>query len=1150
MALKRNGAHQRGSNKNFNIPAKANVILNILLVSMILIVLRCWHLAVVQYDKRLEDSRKPQRRVVLEPAKRATIRDRFNIPLAVNKMEYQAAIQYSQLQEIPSIAWVKDPETGKKKRIFKRREYIASLAELLAKELDLDAGRLVDLIHSKASLYGHLPSVIKDGITESEYYRLKMLEKDWHGIHVRRYPKRHYPSGKVAADVIGYMGAIDRDEYEKIMSEMSSLREFLSAWEEGSEAELPGGAESYKEALHRLEDLEEMAYSINDYIGKSGIEGYFEKDLRGFQGKKSYYSDARGNFLRELPGSRAPLSGQRHLLTISAELQEYAEELLIKNEQLRSARVSGLKEVAQPKEPWIKGGAIVAMDPNNGEVLALASYPRFDPNDFIPSGSGGKNQNKQNNIGRWFETEGYIGQLWDQKRPLQREVFDPKSGISEEEMFISWSTYLEMILPEANPVVTALRNNNKVQDAVRVQRYVEELQDLVSKENIYLLFNALFKDGEHRPHGGRMGAVAKEKLEGMLEKYKSRVGYLQKQLQGILGSIPSNYDKVLYVDLCRLAVPGNLFSDELMSRAGGQTLDLYRQASAAMAAVSSAAKNEAKEMFHSIYFKQWRQNNEAEYIKQKRREEKENKQYAKPYIDYLDQEERRLFEEFWLRHRWQLLTAFLMGEWMESHPDEELQPYIDRFLVWNRELSKNAHNSLSWSGSYHNLRAILRNYDLDIALQYLQTLRAFDNLERPLLGSYRHLRMKGKIQLEKHLAAAFYPRYGYGFACSHCYRQAATLGSIFKVVTAYEALIQRYRECGDPNISMAALNPLEIEDQFFKVGKEEFVGCHKDGKPIPRYYKGGRLPRSLTNHIGKLDIVSAIERSSNPYFALLAGDFLSSPEDLKKAAELFSYGNKTGLELPLEIPGRVPDDLTENRTGLYSLSIGQHSLVVTPMQTAVMLGAIANGGKVLKPKIIHLKVGRLPDRDSNVFLSQPPFRYEESLASIGIDFPLFTEAAEQNHKSLVTRSLTEVLREVFMPDQIKRLLLEGMNRVVQRSQQFCIGSLQHLYRQYPDAVRDFIALNGQLVGKTSTAESIENVGLDLNTGTNKYNHLWFGGISFAPDEHPTSYVFKDKFGRPELVVVVYLRFGAYGKDTAPVAAQVIRKWREIKNKQE
>jgi cell division protein FtsI/penicillin-binding protein 2 len=1147
---KRNAANYRSYNKNLDISSKANRVLNIILLAIVLIIVRCWHLSVVQYDDRLQFARRPQQRSIIEPAKRATIRDRFNIPLAINKVQYQAGILYSHIRDIPAISWQKDPETGKKIKTYQRREYIKLLAQRLAKELHLDAERLVDLIHSKASLYGHIPYVIKEEITEQEYYRLKMLEKNWHGIAAIRSPKRHYPQGKVAAELIGYMGAINRGEYEGIMGEVRNLEEYLTLVEQGIDAPEPEGMNSHLEVKARLQDLKEKAYNINDHVGKSGIEGQFEEELRGFHGKKSYFSDARGNFLRELPGGRDPLSGKRLLLTISSELQEYAEELLIKNEQIRHSRVSGLKSKRVPKEPWIKGGAIIVMDPNNGEVLAMASTPRYDPNDFVSCGNPEKKKEKNKRIKCWFETEGYLAGVWDQKFGLHREIFDAKYGVIEEEHSLDWNAYLQAVLPPDSPIIASMKRYSSVEDAIIVQRTVEILTQLLEPENIYHLINSLYTDDQgHEIYGNRIGAVAKDRLQQNIHNHQTVVKRYKQTLDKYLNRTPLNYDKVLFIDLYRLAVREDLFSEELLHITGEQTLSQYRNASAAMARLSEVVKEMCRELFHELDFKQWRNDNEKSYLKGKRLLEKEQKRYAKPYLDYIDKKEKELFQTFWARYRWQFLIVFLTGEWMDFHPDENINPYLAYFLQWHQELEQGAHNSLHWVEAYHHLRTALVSYDLDIAIEYFQTLRSFNELERPLLGRYRHLRKENGIQLEKHLAAGFYPKYGYGFARSHAYRQATTLGSIFKVVTAYEALTQQYKRLDNPYVSLQRLNPLTIQDQYYKVGKDEFVGYHEGGKPIPRYYKGGRLPRSLSRNIGKLDISTAMERSSNPYFALLAGDFMDDCCDLEKAARLFSYGEKTGIKLPLEIKGKVPDDLAENRTGLYSFSIGQHSLVVTPLQTAVMLSTIANGGYVVEPKIVHLTVGRVPNRDDEITLCKPPFSYQQCYSSVGIDFPLYTAAMEKTRKSIIQRYPTKVTREIFMPEQVRRVLIEGMGRVVQRSQQVAIGSLQNLYRSDPNAIKDLLSLKGQLVGKTSTAESVENIDLDLELGTNKYNHLWFGGIAFHDDkDQENTYVFKDKFGQPELVVVVYLRYGAYGKDTMPVAAQVVNKWREIKNK--
>jgi len=1148
VASRRDSSRQHNPRtNNFNIPAKANRILNLILLALVMIGLRCWHLGVIQYEDRLEKSRRPQTRTILEPAKRATIRDRFNIPLAVNKVQYQAALLYSQIREIPSVSWKKD-SSGKKVRVLQRKEYIANLADLLAAELQLDSQRLIDLIHAKVTLYGHMPYVIKEDISEKEYYRLKMLEKDWPGIHVRRYPKRHYPQGKVASNILGYMGAINREEYEKVIREIHSLRDFLVLMEEGKYPELPPGLETYEEVKRRLGDLEEKAYNINDYIGKSGVEGQFEEEMRGFQGKKSYFSDARGNFLLELPGGREPIAGQRMLLTISSELQEFAEELLIKNEKIRKPRLSGITDDSRPREPWIKGGAIVVMEPETGEVLTLASYPRFDSNDFVPCANPEEKQKKQSNITCWFETEGYLGEIWDQKRSLEREVYNNKFGVVQEEIFLDWNEYLSRVLPENNPIVSVFKKYSSVRDIVQLQLLLQELIVLTEPECIYHLFNTLYSEEGHQKYAGSVGAVTGDRLLEKIERNQAKVWAIKKKLHKFFSEIPSNYDKVLFFDLCRMVAGADFFSQNVIDRVGKQSISSYRNAGAAFSTISQVVEEHTKTLFHDIYFRQWREENEKEYLRKKRMIEKDEKSYPKPYIDYIDKKEKKLFEAFQARYKWQFLSVILTGKWMEFHPDENLQPYIEYFLTWYKELQSGAHSALPWVKSYRHLTRIMKEYDIDVVIEYLQSLRSFNDLDRPLYGRYPHLKKKNGVHLERHLATGFYPVYGYGYARSHAYRQATTLGSIFKIVTAYEGLIQRYNKFNDPNIGIAKLNPLTIEDKYYKVGKEEFVGSHDTGKPIPRYYKGGRIPRSLSTNIGKLDIVTALERSSNPYFALLAGDVFSDIEDLADAARKFSYGDKTGIDLPMEITGKVPDDLKENKTGLYSMSIGQHTLVVTPLQTAVMLSAIANGGKVLQPKIIHLSVGKLPERDE-IFQFSPPFKYRESYSSVGLDFPLFTAANAQTDKSVIRAYPTIIKRELFLPDQVRRILLEGMKRVVERSGQLAIGSLQALYKNHPEAIGDFVTYCSDLAGKTSTAESVESIDLDIKQGTNKYNHLWFGGISFENnDPKEKTFIFKDKFGKPELVVVIYLRYGAYGKDTIPLATQIIGKWREIKER--
>lgn len=1135
------------SSDDSKISEKINKILNYILIAFLLISFRLWHLTVIQSDDRYEEAVRPKKKTVLEPAKRATIRDRFNIPLAVNKIQYRASIIYSQIKEIPTVGYTK-LENGERVRVNKRKEYIQKLAEVLGKELNLDPKRIVDLIYAKASLYNHLPFVIKEDLTEKEFYRLKMLEKDWLGLQAGMYPKRVYPLGRVASDIIGYIGAINRQEYDKIISEIKELEAFLSNEEEEKE-------ESFitltrEEGLSRLKELKDKAYTLVDSIGKMGIEGYFEKDLRGYHGKKYYDSDARGNFLRELPGGRNPLPGHRLLLTLSSELQAYAEELLIQNESLRKPRISDYEKSKSPKDPWIKGGAIVAMEPRTGEILALASHPRFDPNDFIHSSDSKIKQEKENNILRWFETEAYLGAIWDGKVPMKRERFDPLKGIQEEEKGLSWETYLDFLLPETSVLKKKLSKGFTLDEAVKVARSGEELLFLSGQKNLTVLINYLFSNEPHIQSGSKIGALAQKKIEESFHLYEAKALKLKQTLVKSISECIYNHEKSLMIDLCRMLVLQDRFGENLLKAVGKMTLNEYRELLIAASTIRHEVKTMAKGLFHEISFAPWREANEKSFLKEKRALEKAEKKFSRSYIDYIDEKENELFHKFWSRHKWQLITAFLMGHWQEFHPDENLGPYVHYFSTWHKELEKGAHSYSNWYSSYQTLKSKFKRLEVNLAVEFLQTFRSFEDLDRPLLGRYLGIRSDSQKQLEKHLASAFYPIYGFGNARSYAYRHSTTQGSIFKLVTAYTALTQRYKSLGGRIANSNSLNPLEIIDEFRKEGKDEFVGSHLNGKAIPRFYKGGRLPRSLSNHLGKMDIISAIERSSNPYFALLAGDILKDPDDLTKAAKMFSYGSKTGIELMHEISGSVPEDVSSDRTNLYFLSIGQGSLIVTPLQTAVMLSALANGGKVLKPKILHLSIGRIPKRGEEILDTRPPFLFSDKMGYLGIDFPLFTESTKSESKNIIKQKPAEVIREIFLPEEVRKILIEGMKRVVLRASEFpALWGLKEQYKDSKEAIPSLIGLRGQLVGKTSTSEAIERIDIDALYGTNKYNHLWFGGISFENSEgESNSIVIRDKNGVPELVVVVYLRYGAYGKDTIPIASQLVNKWREIKKK--
>jgi cell division protein FtsI/penicillin-binding protein 2 len=1110
---------------------KANKILNVILLIMVVIVIKAWHLGVVQYDVWHERAQRPQHRVIIERAERGSICDRFSLPLAINKVQYNAAIIYSHIRTIPSVAWRRGGD-GIRRKYYKRREYIEELAAFLGKELNMDDGYVEDLIHSKAALFPNIPYVIQEDIDERTFSRLKMLEKDWMGIYAERVPRRFYPHEKVASDVIGYMGAINREEYLSVAHEKAVLGKYAAAVLQGDAPLLPTGHDDTASAFLRLEELKRKSYSINDRVGKMGVEEAYDEELRGFYGKRMCVSDARGNFLKELPGARPPLPGRRVQLALSLELQEYAEKLLAQAEEVREGKsvsydVSTRKAVPL-HQPWLMGGAVVAIEPMTGEVLALASYPRFNPNDFVPTKNKEKRQHKQRNIRRWFETDSHVADIWNGRALMERERYDVVRDVTyKEKRMMTWKNYINFILPEENEARKALKEKIiTVGDALVIQRAVEELCAIGEFNDVYALFNMIYKGGGHRSYHDEMPSHEKERVLFLFNQYRGRIDTIKSALNIYFEGVEDNYNKVLIVDVCRVAVDGGAFSDGMEAVCGGMDIATYRKVSMAMVGVRQAAKKMAKKLFREVDFLFWREKNQKAFLKEKRREENRAKRYHKPYLDLLEKKERELFDVLWGKLQKTILEVFLTGRrGEEGH--KELGHYINHFATWERELEQGAHSKISWYEDYKVVKGAATTVPETELRGYLSSLREYKDLGRPLYGRYRGIRRgEGGKSLEKHLAAAFYPQYGFGYGRSQAFRQAAPQGSIFKLVVAYEALAQRYKELKEKQKTLETMNPLEIVDEVRKVSKGRgkyswIVGHTSEGEPLTRMYKGGRLPRSDRHNIGKINIVRALEVSSNPYFSLLAGEVLEDPEDLNRAAHDFSFGEKTGIDIRGEISGKLPDDIRTNKTGLYSYAMGQHTLVVTPLQTAIMLSSLANGGAVFTPKVVANTVGREVIADTKG----------------GVSSRLTTKYIPM-----------ELKRTLFLPYFVRSLLFEGMHRVVNGKAGSARPGNIHIYHNYPHMMDDYSKIRKCMIGKTGTAEIVETVNLDKESGSALHKHVWFGGISFEDNIAKAMLSGEMPFAKPELVVVVYLRFGNYGKDAAPIVGQIVTKWRELKKK--
>ncbi|MEO5676684.1 MAG: penicillin-binding protein 2, partial [Usitatibacter sp.] len=144
------------------------------------------------------------------------------------------------------------------------------------------------------------------------------------GFEIKARLFRSYPQGEVASHAIGYIGRINEADVKRI--EAADL------------------ARNYKGT---------------DHIGKLGIEGAYEKELHGTTGTEQVEIDAGGRAIRAL-ARHEPISGNNLVVTLDLELQKIAEEAF---QDYR--------------------GALVAIDPKTGEVLALVSKPGYDPNLFV-----------------------------------------------------------------------------------------------------------------------------------------------------------------------------------------------------------------------------------------------------------------------------------------------------------------------------------------------------------------------------------------------------------------------------------------------------------------------------------------------------------------------------------------------------------------------------------------------------------------------------------------------------------------------------------------------------------------------------------------------------------------------------------------------
>ena len=278
---------------------RARLLMGLVFLLMGVLLARMAYLQVFQYD--LHVSRSERNRVTVEPIPptRGLIYDRSGRLLADNLPSHSLTITRELADNVPAV--------------------LGQICDLLV--LPEDCETLLDQ-RSRQRRRPFEPALLVDRLTEEEMALIAVNRHLLPGVEVSAQLLRHYPGGEALSHVLGYVGRISEEDL-----------------------------------LH----LNRRAYSGTHYIGKTGLERFYETLLHGEVGHRRVETNARGRVIRVIE-TQPPSPGADLHLHLDAELQIAAYEAL-----------EGQR------------GAIVAIEPATGGILALVSSPGFDPGVFVGS---------------------------------------------------------------------------------------------------------------------------------------------------------------------------------------------------------------------------------------------------------------------------------------------------------------------------------------------------------------------------------------------------------------------------------------------------------------------------------------------------------------------------------------------------------------------------------------------------------------------------------------------------------------------------------------------------------------------------------------------------------------------------------------------
>ncbi len=277
----------------------------VLVVGVLL--LRLWSMQVLSGDDYVAMAENNRVREISTDAPRGRILDRNGVELVSNRATLAVSVQSAAADD-------------------------EDLLYRLSTVLDMPVEEIRERVSSKREEALRARVVAIDASEQVVAY-LAEHESEFPGVEIQVIPVRDYPSGTIAAHVLGYTGEVSEEQ---------------------------------------LKQDEFEGYALGDIVGKTGAEVQFESVLQGDKGYRRIEVDATGapkGIIEEVD----PIPGSDIILTIDAEVQKVAEEALV--QALADAHADDFVDA--------RAAAAVAVDVKTGEVLAMASYPTYDPNLFL-----------------------------------------------------------------------------------------------------------------------------------------------------------------------------------------------------------------------------------------------------------------------------------------------------------------------------------------------------------------------------------------------------------------------------------------------------------------------------------------------------------------------------------------------------------------------------------------------------------------------------------------------------------------------------------------------------------------------------------------------------------------------------------------------